>query len=159
MIIKKEAIDKMVSVNNLYEEMNLFLADQLVLAMKIHNIHWFLKGDHFFTIHREMDTLYEDAQERIDGVAERLLAIGAKPIGGLQEAIDLSSFNELDTTWKDANSGFEVLVVDFEQLNQVALKIISTAENVNDPGTADFFTAISEDLEKNLWMFKAFLRK
>ena len=52
----------MTSINNLYEEMNTYLADEIVLSMKIHNFHWFLKGYGFFPIHAERDHLYEASQ-------------------------------------------------------------------------------------------------
>ncbi len=148
----------MTSVNNLYEEMNTFLADQIVLGMKIHNFHWFLKGDGFFPIHEKLDEYYEASEERIDEVAERLLTIGAKPLPNLQEVLDRSSIKELDDEWITAKEGFEKLIVDFEHMNQSALRLVKIAEEVEDPGTADYFTAVSQDLGKDLWMFNAYIR-
>ncbi|MGY6080230.1 Dps family protein [Erysipelothrix rhusiopathiae] len=145
-------------MNNLYEEMNVFLADQIVLGMKIHNIHWFLKGEGFFPVHEQMDTYYEGAEERIDEVAERLLTIGSKPVGNLAEVLKMTSIKELDQSWKTAKEGFEYLIVDFEHMNRSALRLVELAEAANDPGTADYFTAVSQDLGKNLWMFNAYIR-
>lgn len=145
-------------MNTLYEEMNLFLSNQILLSMKIHNIHWFLKGDKFYTIHREMDTLYEEAEERIDLIAERLLAIGGNPVPNLKEVLALGTVKELDTTLKTAAEGLTLLSNDFKQLRNLTLQIIRTAEANDDPGTADHFTAIVQDLEKNIWMFDSFLK-
>ncbi|CAM3717529.1 Dps family protein [Erysipelothrix urinaevulpis] len=148
----------MTSVNNLYEEMNTFLADQIVLGMKIHNFHWFIKGDGFFPIHEKLDEYYEASEERIDEIAERLLVIGAKPVPNLKEVLAKTSIKELDANWITAKEGFEKLIVDFEHMNQLALRLVKLAEAVEDPGTADYFTAVSQELGKNLWMFKAYIK-
>ncbi|MEG0327175.1 MAG: DNA starvation/stationary phase protection protein [Erysipelothrix sp.] len=145
-------------MNSLYEEMNTFLADQLVLSMKIHNIHWFMKGQGFFPIHEKMDDYYDEAQERIDAVAERLLTIGAKPIGNLKEVTERSSIEELGNDYITAVDGFKKLIVDFEHMNQLALHIVKLAEELSDPGTADYFTGVSQDLGKDLWMMNAYIK-
>lgn len=145
-------------MNNLYEAMNTFLADQIVVSMKIHNIHWFMVGTGFFPMHEKLDEYYEEAQERIDDVAERLLVVGDKPLGSLAKVLDRTSIHELDENRVDAVEGIKKLIVDFEHLNQLALHIISLAEEDNDPGTADYFTGVSRDLGKDLWQLNAYIR-
>ena len=34
----------------LYEKMNLYLANQEVAYIKLHNLHWYVKGRSFFTL-------------------------------------------------------------------------------------------------------------
>lgn len=143
-------------MNNLYEEMNIFLANEIVLGMKIHNIHWFLKGTSFYTIHEKMDEFYAQSQARVDEVAERLLSIGAKPIGNLETVLKTATLKELDTDLKTAEEGFTTLVVDFEVMTKAALRLIGLADEVNDYATADYFTTITAQLQKDLWMMNAF---
>ncbi|AMC92924.1 DNA starvation/stationary phase protection protein [Erysipelothrix larvae] len=143
-------------MNNLYEALNTFLADQTVLSMKIHNVHWYMVGEGFFPMHKEMDKLYDQAQENIDLVAERLLVLGAKPLGSLKEMLARTSVEELSDTHVNVVEGVQSLIADFDRLYNLALHIVKEAENVEDPGTADHFTAISQDLGKTLWMLKAY---
>lgn len=145
-------------MNNLYEEMNVFLADQVVLGMKVHNVHWFLKGKNFFTIHEKMDEYYEAIEARIDEVAERMLAIGAKPVANLSEILKMTSINELGQKEMTAEEGLTTLVVDYATVRNAALRLIELAEEANDPGTADYFTSVTQDIEKDLWMMNAFLK-
>ncbi|QIK69660.1 DNA starvation/stationary phase protection protein [Erysipelothrix sp. HDW6C] len=145
-------------MNNLYEALNTFLADQVVVGMKIHNIHWFMKGQGFFPMHKQMDEFYEEAEERIDTVAERLLVIGDKPLGSLKAILDRTTIEELGEHEITAFDGVSKLIVDFESLNNLALHIIKLAEEDNDPGTADHFTSISQDLGKSLWMMKSYIK-
>lgn len=145
-------------MNTLYEEMNTFLANQLVLGMKIHNIHWFMVGEGFFPMHEKMDELYDDAQERIDIVAERLLVIGAKPLGSLQAMLDRTTVKELGTDYIKAVDGVTKLVADTTQLHELAVRIVKIAEANDDVGTADIFTGFAVDLGKTLWMMRAYIR-
>lgn len=144
------------SLQTLYEEMNTFLADQIVLGMKIHNLHWFLVGDDFFPMHEKLDEYYDDAEERIDEVAERLLMIGAKPLPSLKEALNKTSIKEWNDDFKTSQEGFKVLVQDFEHLRNFAERLIKIAAEAEDFGTEDLFTEILADLDKDIWMFKAY---
>ena len=62
-------------METLYQKMLNFLANEIVLSMKIHNIHWFMQGTQFFPMHATMDGYYEASQVRIDQVAEQLLMV------------------------------------------------------------------------------------
>ena len=146
-------------MNNLYEEMNNFLADQLVLGMKIHNVHWYIKGYNFFTIHVKMDEFYGATQTRIDEVAERLLSIGGAPIGSLKEALERTSIKELADKAINDEALVEVLYTDFAQARTHAIRLIELADKAKDYGTADYFTGVLREYEKDLWMLGAFLRK
>lgn len=145
-------------MNNLYEAINVFLADQTVAAMKVHNVHWFMVGEGFFPMHGLMDDFYDDAQERIDEVAERLLMIGAKPIGNLAEMLEATSITELDDEFKTAKEGMDHLLVDFDILANQARHTIKLAEEEDDYGTADLFTSMLRDIEKTIWTLKAYIR-
>lgn len=145
-------------MNNLYEALNTFLADQVVVGMKIHNIHWNMIGSDFFPMHKQMDEFYEEAEERIDTVAERLLVIGGRPLGSLKSMLDRTSIKELSDENITAIDGVTHLIVDFESLNNLSQHIIKLAENESDYGTADHFTSISQDLGKTIWMMKSFIK-
>lgn len=145
-------------MNNLYEAIKAFLADQTVAAMKIHNVHWFMVGTGFFPMHGLMDEYYEEAQERIDEVAERLLMIGDKPLGNLKDILARTSIVELKTDDVTAVEGMNHLLVDFEILANHSRRIVGLAEDVKDVGTADCFTAILRDLEKTIWTLKAYTK-
>lgn len=54
----------------LYEKMNLYLANQEVAYIKLHNLHWYVKGRSFFTLHAKLEELYDQTAEIIDAVAE-----------------------------------------------------------------------------------------
>jgi len=149
----------MASLESLYQEMNIFIADQMVMSMKIHNVHWNLKGNSFFTLHPLMDQYYEEHIERIDAVAERLIAIGGQPVGSLKGSLDVTSIQELDDKKIGAEAMVNALIVDFTKMREQANRIIEMAEELKDYGTADYFTAEIQVYDKELWMLNSYLDK
>jgi len=149
----------MASLESLYQGMNIFLADQFVMAMKIHNVHWNLKGNNFFTLHPLMDGYYDEHLGRIDAVAERLIAIGGQPIGSAKAALDITSIKEREDTEVDAETLVNELIVDFTKMREQANRLIEIADSVQDYGTADYFTAEIQVYDKELWMLNSYLKK
>ena len=148
----------MANVNTLHEEMNTFLADQIVLGMKIHNFHWFITGDGFYPIHEKLDEYYGYSETRIDEVAEKLLTMDAKPLGSLKSVLERSSIKELDDEWMSAKEGFQALIPDFEHMKASAIKLIKLAEELDNFAIADYFTEVSDYLALDLWQFKAYVK-
>ena len=149
----------MSTLNTLYEGMNRFLADQLVLSMKLHNLHWNIKGAGFFTLHPLMDTYYDEHQERIDEVAERLLAIGGQPIGSFTDALKLTAIKEREDEKLQGKELVEILAVDFATIRRYTERLIVIAEEVDDYGTADYFTGVLAAYDKELWMLNSYLEE
>jgi len=149
----------MASLESLYQGMNIFIADQFVMAMKIHNIHWNLKGDKFFTLHPLMDQYYNEHLGRIDEVAERLIAIGGQPIGSLQAALDVTNIEERADKKVSAEEMIDILIVDFTKMREQANRLIEIADEVKDYGTADYFTREIQVYDKELWMLNSYLEK
>jgi starvation-inducible DNA-binding protein len=147
----------MASLEALYQGMNIFIADQLVMSMKIHNVHWNLKGNKFFTLHPLMDQYYDEHLARIDAVAERLIAIGGQPIGSLKGALDITNIEERADEKVDAETMVDLLIVDFTKMREQANRLIEIADSVQDYGTADYFTAEIQVYDKELWMLNSYL--
>ena len=45
----------------------------------LRGLHWNVKGNRFFGLHAKYEELYNDAAEKVDEIAERLLQLGATP--------------------------------------------------------------------------------
>ncbi|WP_374718123.1 Dps family protein, partial [Neobacillus sp.] len=59
--------------NQLANVLNKQIANWAVLYLKLHNYHWFVKGDQFFTLHAKFEEFYNEAADHLDELAERLL--------------------------------------------------------------------------------------
>lgn len=143
---------------NLHEVLNSQVANWTVLYMKLHNYHWYVKGGQFFTLHVKFEELYNEAAIHIDNIAERLLAIGGRPVATLTEVLGQSVIKEA-TNSESAEQMVESIVQDFDRLITELKEGMGIAEQAQDETTSDMLLAIHTSLEKHVWMLRAFLGK
>ncbi|MHC0551181.1 Dps family protein [Salinicoccus sp. CNSTN-B1] len=140
------------------QALNLQVANFTVLWTKLHNYHWYVKGNNFFSLHDKFEELYDTAAEYVDELAERLLAIGGEPIGKQSEAIERATVKEAEYDI-EANAMVRQLVQDYDNIIQELDEGRKVAEEAGDDRTADTFISMTTDIEKNNWMLKSFLGK
>jgi starvation-inducible DNA-binding protein len=138
------------------ELLNLQVANWSVLYAKLHNYHWYVKGEKFFDLHIKFEELYTEAGLHLDVVAERILALRGKPTATLKEHLTLSSIKEAKGNESAAQMVAQV-VEDFEQMTKELTKGIEAAENQEDQPSADMMIKIRSSLEKHIWMLSAYL--
>lgn len=138
------------------DTLNRQVANFSVLHMKLHHFHWYVKGEHFFTLHLKFEELYKEAALHLDTIAERMLSQRALPAATLAETLELSSLKEA-TGEEDAQQMIQTLADDFEVICNELTEGISLAEEKDDQPTADLLVHIRTSLEKHRWMFEAYL--
>jgi len=141
----------------LHEKMNEYLANQMVMHIKLHNLHWYVKGNGFFTLHGKLEELYNATAGIIDEVAERMLMVGASPVGSLQGALKLASVKELDDKPIGSDETVSVLEKDVQWWISSTKEVIKLAEESGDTGTVDIFGGFLGEYEKLHWMLKSYL--
>lgn len=134
------------------------IANWSVLYTKLHNYHWYVKGEQFFTLHEKFEEFYNEAALYIDDLAERLLALDGKPVATMKECLEMASVKEA-TGEETAKDMVAVLVEDFTMLTGELKEGMDAAEQAGDETTGDMLLAIHKELEKHIWMLKSFLGK
>ncbi|WP_339223543.1 Dps family protein [Paenibacillus sp. FSL H8-0332] len=145
-----------VNTSSLEQVLNRQVANLNVLYVKVHNYHWYVKGEQFFALHVKFEELYDDITLKMDEVAERLLSIKGSPAATMKEYLELSTIQEA-TGKEDARGMVQALIEDFATVAEELTEGIELAEEISDQPTADLFIKIRTDLEKNQWMLRAFL--
>jgi len=135
--------------------LNQQIANWTVLHMKLHNFHWYVKGPQFFTLHAKFEELYTEAAANVDVLAERLLAIGGRPVATLTDSLRLSSVREAGGD-ETAERMATTVAEDFAQLAGELRQGIKIAESFDDEDTADLLLGMKTNLEKHAWMLNAF---
>src|SRR5690554_1830807 len=79
---------------NLLELLNKEVANFGVLYIKLHNYHWFVKGNNFYTLHEKFEEIYDETTAHLDEIAERLVMLNYKPAASLKEFLELTSLKE-----------------------------------------------------------------
>lgn len=135
--------------------LNKQIANWSILFVKLHNYHWFVKGPVFFTLHLKFEELYNEAALHIDNLAERVLAIGGKPIATMREYLSAASVKEAVGSEKAADM-VRSTEQDFRILIAELLEGMEIAQQAGDETTSDMLLAIHSSLEKHVWMLASF---
>lgn len=134
------------------------VANWSVLYIKLHNYHWYVTGPEFFTLHAKFEELYNEAGIHIDELAERLLALGEKPVATMKDCLEMASVKEADGG-ESATEMVKSVVEDFTTLIGELKEGMDLAAETGDETTGDMLLAIHASLEKHVWMLNSFLGK
>ena len=136
--------------------LNNTLANAIVTYQKLHHYHWEVAGETFFDLHTKFEELYDKYKLIVDDVAERILTVGGKPLATLSEAIELATVKEDPKTPSAREMASRVLEDFMTQVSQMR-SVIKIAEETGDRGTTNLLDGISDGLEKDAWMLRAYL--
>ena len=140
----------------LESKLNLYLANQMIDYVKKHNLHWNLKGAQFFTLHAKLEELYDEANDILDEVAERILALGGNPVSNMKEALAMATIKELGDGPKSADETIRALVSDTDYWIKDSKEIADLADKEGDSVTNDMFNGYTKAYQKLAWMLKAY---
>ena len=135
------------------------LADEFLLYTKTRNAHWNIEGPDFHAMHKFFEDQYEQLDETMDDIAERIRALGHYAPATLASFLSLTHLSEKSRGKNDSQGFIKELLSDHEAI------IIRLRENINkigndyqDLGTSDFITGLMEIHEKMAWMLRAHLK-
>ncbi|MFC5446670.1 Dps family protein [Paenibacillus aestuarii] len=140
----------------LTEVLNIQIANWSLLFTKLHNYHWYVKGQQFFTLHLKFEELYTEAALHVDNLAERLLALGGSPVATLHKIIEKATVKDAAGN-ENANEMVRTLIADFGIIVAELKEDMSIADREGDETTGDMLLAIHSSLEKHVWMLKSYL--
>ncbi|RFU63656.1 DNA starvation/stationary phase protection protein [Peribacillus saganii] len=140
----------------LVDLVNQEIANFSVLYTKLHNYHWFVNGPRFFELHVKFEELYNETTAHLDEVAERLLAIGEKPVATVKEFLTLTTIEEA-TGSETPDDMVSSLSSDFQKIAKELEEGIRLAEEAGDEGTGDMLLGIKKSYEKHAWMLNSYL--
>ena len=78
------------------EKMNPYLSDLVVMYLKLHDLHWNVKGKMFVQVHTYTESRYEDMAEKFDEIAELMIMHGEAPVSSMKKYMELATVAELD---------------------------------------------------------------
>lgn len=135
------------------------LADEFLLYIKTRNAHWNVEGADFYSKHKFFEDQYEQLDETMDDIAERIRSIGHYAPATLKEFLQLTRLTEKSREGNSGDGFIKELLADHESI------IMHLRENINrfaneyhDLGTSDFITGLMEAHEKMAWMLRSHLK-
>ncbi|MCC5896161.1 MAG: DNA starvation/stationary phase protection protein [Alkalibacterium sp.] len=140
--------------------LNNLVATQSLFYIKLHQVHWYIKGPGFFELHEKFEDYYDKLTEQMDEVAERLLQLGGEPYSTLQEFVEHSLINESPKDkYLSQTDMLKSAVKDFEKLRDELSRGIDLIDAANDDVTVDMLIAQKAHVDQVIWMLWAYLGK
>ena len=141
------------------ERLTKLLADEFVLYTKTRNAHWNVEGPDFHTVHVFFEVQYQQLEEIVDDVAERIRAIGHYATGTLQGFLEHTHLTESSRSKNDSAGFINELLADHDSIvGYIRGNIDPIATELHDYGTSDFITGLIEVHEKLAWMLRSHLK-
>ncbi|PRY97428.1 Dps family protein [Marinilabilia salmonicolor] len=144
------------NTNEVNEKLNELLASFQVYYQNLRGFHWNVKGKMFFTLHNKFEELYDDAAEKVDEVAERILTLGGTPLHTFEDYLKTSKIAVV----KDENDGMKLVEATLENLStliKIERELLEVAEKADDEGTNALASDFISEQEKTVWMLNSLL--
>ena len=134
------------------------LCDEYVLSAKTKKYHWNVVGPDFSELHKFLEEQYEEIDEVVDLVAERIRAIGGQTIGTLTEFVQYTRLKEDPGSYPDSHT----MLANLLDSHEATIRILrgnadETDEKYHDMGTNDFLIGLMEKHEKMAWMLRSYM--
>ncbi|MCT4623931.1 MAG: DNA starvation/stationary phase protection protein [Schleiferiaceae bacterium] len=142
----------------LSEMLNTLLSTYQIHYQNLRGLHWNIKGSNFFELHVKFEEYYNDAQEKIDMIAERILTLGEGPLHSFEDYIETSRINSAKNISND-NEAVDLIIKSVQEIVKLERPILHLAGEVSDDGTADLMTQFIAQQEKELWMLNAWINR
>ena len=152
------AAEKTKTDTRMVDALHQVLADSYALMALTHLAHWNVEGSDFFELHKAFQKQYEELFDAVDEIAERVRALDAYAIGGLNALARIAGMDEFKSP--------------MPQKDYVAALIVAHEKAMDDIGRARHVAGETDDLEsqdlmikrqqahqKTVWMLKSALKQ
>ena len=137
--------------------MNAYLSDLVVFYLKLHDLHWNVKGMQFVPVHQYSESRYEDMSDKFDEIAELIIQHGEKPVSSISEYVKNASIKELNKGVYRDEEVIKIIAEDMAHLKAAAeaLRLQMAEEDVFD------VVAVLEEhiagYQKELWFLNSMM--
>ncbi len=142
--------------NAISKDLNSLLANFQRYYQNLRGIHWNIKGKRFFELHPKFEELYNDANLKVDAIAERILTLGGVPFHTFEDYIQQSRVPVGKNVSEDEEA-IRLIVNSLKELLIIERRILDSSDEADDEGTNAMMSDFITEQEKTVWMMKAWL--
>lgn len=141
----------------LQNKLNEAVGNLILFYVKLHNYHWFVKGNQFYRLHNLFEEMYDEITETYDVIAERMLMLNMKPVATLKDSLAVATLKEA-TGNETTKEMIQQVLNDYKQLDASFKELLVLAEEANDDVTQDIMTSNRAVFQKHIWMLSELLK-
>lgn len=140
------------------EALQQLLADYQVFYTNLRGLHWHVKGKNFFVLHEQFESLYNNAAEKVDEIAERILMLNGVPAHNFSEYLKVSKVKESGYV-TDGKAGLKHVLETYGHFIASERTILELASEAGDESTVAMMSDYIKEQEKMVWMLVAYHSK
>lgn len=137
--------------------LNARLADTIDLRLAVKQAHWNVKGPNFIALHELFDQIQARVDAFADDIAERAVALAGVVAGTSQAVSKGTNLAAYPIDVVDEKAHLTALADRLAAYGKLARAAIDAADEAGDKDTADLFTGVSRQIDKDLWLIEAHL--
>ena len=144
-------VQRTVEVVNALQQL---LADFQVHYANLRHLHWFTKGHSFFIMHEKYEEFYNDAAEKIDEVAERILQLDGAPESRFSVYLKTAQVSEING--ENVDNALDYVFNTLRTLISDERQVLEKASEAGDEVTVALMGDYLKAQEKTAWMLTAY---
>lgn len=133
------------------------LFDALDLEAQLKQAHWNVKGRDFFQLHQLFDSIHGEIEVFADTLAERITALGGVADGRVSATAAGTGLPTYPLDAKLGETHLRAVATALADFGRAVRANIDDATHAGDADTADVFTEVSRETDKQLWFVEAHL--
>ncbi len=137
--------------------LNARLIDCIDLRLAVKQAHWNVKGPNFIALHEMFDEMQARIDTFVDDIAERSVALSGVVAGTSQAVAAGSKLPPYPVAITKEQDHLNALAAAIAAFGKLAREAIDAADEAGDKDTADLFTGVSRQMDKDLWFIEAHL--
>ena len=145
-------------MEKLYKELNTYLADLVVSYVKLHDLHWNVKGKQFVEVHKYTEGLYENFADKFDAVAERIIMSGYQPVSSLKEYLAIANVKELNKGYYKDAEVLDIVLEDLKLLRNEARELRVAFDEARIFEVSNLLDGDLEGYDKDIWFLESMLK-
>jgi starvation-inducible DNA-binding protein len=98
--------------------------------------------------------LYNDAQLKVDMVAERILTIGGNPLHTFEDYIKHNKL-KVGKSISNDEKAVQLIIDSLSDLLKLERDLLNKSDDINDEGTNAMMSDFISEQEKTIWMMRA----
>lgn len=135
-----------------------YLANLAVGYIKLHNLHWNVRGFSFKAVHEYLEGLYDKVNDYLDEVAELQKMHGVNPKASLKEYLAITDIQELESKDICEKDAIEAALCYVRMMKELALKIREEANKEDNFAVANMMEEHVEGYCKDIWFMESMLK-
>lgn len=143
------------AISNVVTSLHQLLADFQIYYTNLRGFHWNIKGHDFFVLHSQFEKMYDDAAEKVDEIAERILMLGGTPANKFSDYLKVAHVKEVDKV-SNGDEALRNILETYSHFIGEERKLLSAASQASDEVTVALMSDYLKEQEKMVWMLTAY---